>query len=941
VSQSLTVATLPIVRFRLDEAAEKNYTGGVVGIQARPIWTGPAQFEHHGRRVVVTPCGSSLAVREALLGRPDPGWLVVITDRDPDDLGDGILTHVIGHRFRPPDEWEALRLRFSASGLDPALQRAPHARELAAALLSAEPADGWPPAPGGVLTADHAMTAVFRHHLGLSADDTTIDGTTILSWASDRDTARRIADLRAVSGDRLADAALEWAARRVGPAREPVLALLNSGRPGDVVPLGLIAALLTDDSLTGVDAAVAREATIRLESRLGGLSPSPAQLGAWAGETRLLTSEWDTDASRRLDSSRVRGRADELLVALQATPLAVHSDLLPSGLVARLSMLAEQLRHASAQARLHADDDPEAVLVRPQAADAIEQAWAAVLRHVDAGNDPRVRPFASAVRLCRWLARNVVAATTMRDLISRHLDDDAWVDVAVNDAAAGAGDAAHAAALHAVLEVVRRRRDTHDRAFARALAVLTAAVAPTAGVRFIEAVLIKDVAPLLARRVPVLLLVADGMSVATAIEVMTDSSARGWHEYGTGERRAAAVAALPTLTEVSRASLLCGELTTGSQREERAGLAEFARARGDTAKLFHKKLLDSSRPGFAVSDEVGTAIDDTTGTGLVACVLNTVDDALDRSDPGGTDWTVDAIKHLRALLERAQAAGRVVVLTSDHGHVVERRLGYERYHPDATSNRSRPAVPDAAPDEVLVAGPRVLLHDGRAVLAVDERLRYGPLKAGYHGGASPAEVLVPVLFLVSGTTVDTKLGDVLHPIGDPTPLWWNDPAPAPTGSAGVAAAPVTDVGAGGRPAGTPARQGKGRRVPDVEQQSFPGFDLPPDPAAAPTSTGALVDAVVGSGVYAAESRLAGRAQPTTTQLREALSALMGDPSRRRPMAAVTASMASGPGARGAFAMLQRVLNVEGYPVLGLDPDGVTAVLDEELLREQFQVRVTR
>jgi len=36
-------------------------------------------------------------------------------------------------------------------------------------------------------------------------------------------------------------------------------------------------------------------------------------------------------------------------------------------------------------------------------------------------------------------------------------------------------------------------------------------------------------------------------------------------------------------------------------------------------------------------------------------------------------------------------------------------------------------------------------------------------------------------------------------------------------------------------------------------------------------------------------------------------------------------------------VLQRVLNVEGYQVLGLDPDGSTAVLDEDLLREQFGV----
>jgi hypothetical protein len=58
------------------------------------------------------------------------------------------------------------------------------------------------------------------------------------------------------------------------------------------------------------------------------------------------------------------------------------------------------------------------------------------------------------------------------------------------------------------------------------------------------------------------------------------------------------------------------------------------------------------------------ALDAVASTNLVACVLNTVDDALDRSDPGGTEWTADAVKHLRPLLDRAQRAGRVIVLTA-------------------------------------------------------------------------------------------------------------------------------------------------------------------------------------------------------------------------------------------------------------------------------------
>ena len=59
------------------------------------------------------------------------------------------------------------------------------------------------------------------------------------------------------------------------------------------------------------------------------------------------------------------------------------------------------------------------------------------------------------------------------------------------------------------------------------------------------------------------------------------------------------------------------------------------------------------------------------------------------------------------------------------------------------------------------------MHDGDAVLAVNERLRYGPLKAGYHGGAAPAEVVVPIHVLdAQESTEGVGARDAA------APLWW-------------------------------------------------------------------------------------------------------------------------------------------------------------------------
>ena len=45
-----------------------------------------------------------------------------------------------------------------------------------------------------------------------------------------------------------------------------------------------------------------------------------------------------------------------------------------------------------------------------------------------------------------------------------------------------------------------------------------------------------------------------------------------------------------------------------------------------------------------------------------------------------------------------------------------------------------------------------------------------------------------------------------------------------------------------------------------------------------------------------------------------------------------------PTLRGAILHVQRLLNLEGYPVLRVDADGSTVVLDEALLGEQFGIR---
>lgn len=924
------LATTPVIRAMLDKAREKHYRCGVLGVRARPEVADEA-FDHHGVPVRVVACPSALAVREALLERDPAGWLVILTDRDETDLGHGLLGRLVWQRLRQPDPWDAVRQRFAAAGLDPALTSGPGHRDLASGLLAATPAEGWPPAPAGVLTRDHALGAVARARLGLAADSLEIDTAAVLEWTLSEQTAVRIVDLRSLAGHALVDAVLDWAAGRTGIAAAPLQRLMRDGAVGDAVPLGLVVALLVAarDS-GGASGEIGRDALVRLEARLDAVAKDLPVLRAWGAEATIAATGLLHRSTQHDTARRILDRADALLRELRAEPLAAESELLPAGLTHRLGRLAEALR-ATGDAAAKADT-VDGVLVPADRLTAVERAWEEVETHRLAAGDDRLPAMHAAVRLTRWLGTTSEAGPELAGQLARYRDVDAWADSAIADAAVGVGEAALGAALSAVLGLAGRRRDAHNREFAAALAAHTADdPAPERaggwrryrGVRHLEDLLPDVVLPLTGHG-PVLLLVMDGMSMAVAAEVTADvMAAAGWSEcLLPGEQsRAAAVAVLPSLTQTSRASLLCGELADGGQERERRGYAELTRAYGlPGAALFHKKELDSTEPGHAIAHDVAAAIDDHAGQPLVTCVLNTIDDALDRADPGGTDWRQEAIKHLRPLLDRARQAGRTVVLTSDHGHVIERRAGRQQPHPGISSGRSRPG--DGAPagaGEVLVTGRRVLRHDHSAVLAVDERLRYGPLKAGYHGGAAPAEVVVPICVLVPSVPE----GSDLRTAGLAGPSWWY--------------APSTDVPAG-IPAAAPAR-------PAWSATRYPATRVPKQPEPVPTlfdtapaGADAVAKAVLGSPVFREQRAMADRLVVTDDQLRQLLIALLAAPDRRlrrRQVAALLQVPAAA--VPGAVAQAGRVFNVDGYRVVSLDPDGDTVVLDEPLLREQFEV----
>src|SRR5260370_23828533 len=105
---------------------------------------------------------------------------------------------------------------------------------------------------------------------------------------------------------------------------------------------------------------------------------------------------------------------------------------------------------------------------------------------------------------------------------------------------------------------------------------------------------------------PVLLLVLEGLGFAVASPSFADIGHQGWTELSPVGRTSPppVVAALPTVTEISRTSLLSGRLIRGNAALERTAFAEHQRLRevskaGKPPLLFHNADL---RAGPEVSE---------------------------------------------------------------------------------------------------------------------------------------------------------------------------------------------------------------------------------------------------------------------------------------------------------------------------------------------------
>ena len=879
-------------------------------LRAAPQWRGPATVTVDAGSGPVTAdvrgCGTVLAVLDAVSEpRAAATYLVVLTPCDDRELGNSVLARALGGEVRPVHRWDLVADAFGARKLDPRLTGRPY-RWLAEALLDAQPSGGWRRTTGTVLQFDTALSRLASVRLGHGSEEERIDAAALLDWSRDETRLARFLSLRQDEQDGLAG----WLEEQAGPVAEIVFRLLRAGQVLDAIPFGLAAAELWGAAAGGRQAVLA--ARIRAEERfLGRQAPGEARLRAFGEAAESLTLRWSENGHAE-DAQAMCDRAEQILRELGVADLPGDSKVLDAGLDARITALADQIAIALPAPRTADLGAAEAALGRLRE----HRRFGARAAEVEAG--------VAALRLARWLATADAAPVTVAEGALRQVRCWAWVDraVAVIKTADTTRTPRVRAAYAALYEAVRERRAVLDRAFAQRLASWSPVAGPTDDLLLAENLLERIARPLADRRVP-LIIVLDGMSAAVACELAEEITAsRMWTETGRlADGREGALAVLPSATTFSRTSLLCGQLLTGTQPQERAGFAAFWRGR--KSALFHKAGLPAG-PGAVLNEDVQAAISDPAT--VVGVVLNTIDDALrDGREGSAPAWRLDDVTYLRELLSAAAGAGRPVILTSDHGHILDQGEGI---HP-AQSDSARYRQGQPGDGEILVSGPRVLSPGGTVVLPWDERIRYMPRKAGYHGGASLAEMIIPVLAFVPAASSCPKgwtLYDnpVLH-----EPAWWNTGAssgqPDVTGQARASQA---------LPAGRTTKTAK--RPPVQEDALFSASEVGASGAWAGDAGGRVT---LGARVVASERFAAQRAfvrkAPADTAVAAIIDGLCAA-GGKLPVASVAGLAGQAPfRMAGYLAQLGRLLNVDGYPVIGDADSGRTVELNAALLTEQF------
>lgn len=863
-------------------------------IRATDGWNGPDRLMIDGAEHLVFPCVSDLQVRESLLrAEADNKPAVLLCSMPENTLGDDVLSRFAKHKVFAPQLREMVAELFSARIIDPRVLKT---KPLMNGLLEKVPVQGYPPVPGGTLDLQTAWLALLSQIIGETVEFPSL--TQVLEWSLSQDRLRRLMEME----PDLKAAFTEWFVRSRGEPARFIMAALESGHGHDLIPLGAVMGLVFDPQhFRDAEHQAARG---RLDKYLQGRMIDAEAAMGWYRASQALLSQWPAACGPQLRRQTLN-RLDELIGELGLLHQAWASEQSPQGLEQRYQQLGQLLTQA-----LAAKSSSQLGEVR----DAISR----VKKHLLGMEDSeRLERMEMACRMIRWLQTTAAPSSqaSFDGMVDFYHQDGGFIDWARYRIKESDLSAEVRKAFDAILERVDQRARAFEKDFAIQLQDWTRSEHKPDRFILIEDVLEKVVTPV-AKQQPVLLLVLDGMSVAVFRQLMQGILRQDWTEIVREDDPLPkpVLATLPSVTAISRRSLFLGKLdpsTNGTEQGEFQKNDLLFKGSGGQVRpqLFRMgDLTDEDQGGIA--NQVRQAISDKKCR-VVSVVLNAIDDHLDSGKQIDFSWEVNRIRGLKDILRQASEAGRLVMITSDHGHILDTGTKMLTSPKDERGDRFRLSTDAAVEGELEFEGGRINQATGRnrITLAWSDKIRYGKDKRGYHGGANPQEMVVPFA-IISDARADAP--DGWREVAAYQPPWWN-------------------LGAFAEPEIVPVKGKSKKDAPKLELFEHAQVKI--------ASGGAdWICSLLASPLFQEQSKLALRGAPTEELLRKLLGTLDArGGSLMKPALARELGM---PAFRvdGLVQNVSRILNVDGYEVIGFDRASDTVSLNVRLLCTQFEIK---
>ncbi len=887
------------LRSIVEEKWHRDKDAVAVGLHIAPSWQAPGEVDSAFGKATVIRANTVFEIREALRSaEKDNGRIVLLTELQQGDLGHDVVGRLARSRLFTVDHWASLCSLFKAKELDRSICEP----AIAQALIEFAPPDGYPPVSAGLLDAGTAWRAICRHVFEMGEREP--DLVSLLLWASEKGATR----FQQVADD-ICASLLRRLTHNLGDSAASVLSFIDSGAGPDALALSVVCQVVfgQGDDKT-LDAAAARM------EQFHGNQPISKTVGRTLGNAAIdAIADLDRQDDPRIAQQHLQ-RADELLKQFVCEDHAYRNTLSRLSFEQRLRRLGHAITKGVKKPNEKSIAECEARLD-----DILDHRLAKLGRNKD-----QVLKAEMAVRLVRWLKNCSQVPSSLAEQASYYIRELSFVDWAREPLCRGEDGADLSAAYQLLDQVVSKRRTEINNAFAKSFADWSAVGTEGPHVLGVEDVLGHVVSKVVEANNRVLLLVLDGMSWAVCDELLEDIRQDHWFEATLDEAGTPpppVIGAIPSVTNFSRASLLSGAIAKGDQTLEKKNF-EANKALVDVCDkryppvLFHKKDITDGNRGV-ISETLSKTILSPSKR-VVGVVINAIDDRLNNAQQIIDNWSISRISPLRALLRLARDSGRVVVLASDHGHVWHRADAEHRAHEEG--NRWRASDGTCQDDEIVLEGSRVMGADNTVIVPWSEQVYYGHQQNGYHGGATPQEMICPLVVLMDKSSAYSGLSRCEYP----KPDWWSA---APVASPEIVEPTVTIA--------VPKQTGPPTLFDmelDKEEQEKPT----PKPAVTPESAD-WIAALLASQAYQDQKAMVRRHPVEDHLMQTGLAALDASGGIMTPAAFAKAAGVSTARLDGLVARMQRVLNVDGYEILTFERNENRVELNVAKLKRQFDL----